>query len=98
MHGDVYDEPRTYRACAHSADIASEHSFTKSHDKLLKSICVKCYSAFVCIACARGEMVVVAMSLAPQLANDINTLLCDHHVMHCDKSAQSLRSTSKYSN
>ena len=29
-------------------------------------------------------MVVVAMSPAPQLANDIETLLCNHHVMHCD--------------
>ena len=43
-------------------------------------------------------MVVVAMSPAPQLANDIETLLCNHHVMHCDESAQSLRQTSTYSN
>ena len=43
-------------------------------------------------------MVVVAMSPAPQLANDIETLLCEHHVKQCDESAQSLRYTGKYSN
>ena len=30
-------------------------------------------------------MVVVATSPVPQLANDIETLLCNHHVMHCDE-------------
>ena len=43
-------------------------------------------------------MVVVATSPVPQLANDIETLLCNHHVMHCDESAQTLKYTSKYSN
>ena len=43
-------------------------------------------------------MAVVAMSPATQLANDIETLLCDHDVMHCDGSAQSLRYTGKYNN
>ena len=43
-------------------------------------------------------MVVVAMSPAPQLANDIEIVLCNHHVMHCDESAQSLRYTSTYNN
>ena len=28
-------------------------------------------------------MVVVATSPVPQLANDIETLLCNHHVVHC---------------
>ena len=30
-------------------------------------------------------MVVVATSPVPQLANDIETLLCNHHVMQCDE-------------
>ena len=30
-------------------------------------------------------MVVVATSPVPQLANNIETLLCNHHVMHCDE-------------
>ena len=41
-------------------------------------------------------MVVVAMSPAPQLANDIETLLCNHHVMHCNESTQTLKYTRKY--
>ena len=32
-------------------------------------------------------MVVVATSPVPLLANDIETLLCNHHVMHCDEYA-----------
>ena len=35
-------------------------------------------------------MVVVATSPVPQLANDIETLLCNHYVMHCDESARAL--------
>ena len=41
-------------------------------------------------------MVVVATSPVPQLANDIETLLCNHHVMHCNESTQTLKYTRKY--
>ena len=43
-------------------------------------------------------MVEVATPPFPQVANNIEALLCNHHVMHRDESAQSLRYTSKYSN
>ena len=43
-------------------------------------------------------MAVVATSPVLQPANDMETVLCNHHVMHCDESAQSLRYITKYSN